>query len=256
MTSLINGIRKILLNRNTVTILAVFAGVIVLWFFYNMMVNNATNPKSVPVATRDITATEEITKEDFEYVKINSSFLKKASVVTSGNQLTGYYIANGTSVVEGAMFYRNQVVTKDKLEERDSENIPDGYSIYWLKVDNTSTYANSIYPGDKIDLWLKASVNGSIVYDEFINSIDVLQVKDSNGQNVFDTTVPKTPAWLSFAVKDDMLKYFKAIENTSGMQLYPVPRNKLYTTEGAEVSYSNDLLKDLIRNYAQIDVDE
>lgn len=252
MASIINGIRKIFLNRNTATILAVFAGVIILWFFYNMMVENAISPQKVPIATRDITATEIITAEDYEYVEVNSDFLKNASVIVNSNQLVGYYIANGTSVVKGAMFYKSQVVEKEDLVERDSENIPDGYSLYWLKVDNTTTYANSIYPGDKIDLWLKATDNGQIIYDEFIHSIDVLQVKDSKGQNVFDSTVPKTPAWLSFAVKDDMLKYFKAIENTTGMQLYPVPRNKLYTIEGQEVDYSNDLLKALIENYAQL----
>lgn len=76
MGNLIKNIKNVLLNRNTVTILAVLAGVIVLWFFYNMTVNNAINPQRVPVATRTITAKEMITSEDFEFVEINNGFYK------------------------------------------------------------------------------------------------------------------------------------------------------------------------------------
>lgn len=245
MGNIINNLRKFLLNRNTVTILAVLAGVIVLWFFYNMTVSNAVNPQRVPVATRDITATEEITSEDFEFVEVNSEFLKNASVITSTSQLVGRYVKNETSIKEGAMFYTSQVVDREDLKEREQEDLPNGYTLYWLKVDNTSTYANSIYPGDKIDLWLRASLDGQIVYDEFITSIDVVSVKDSNGQNVFDGNEVRTPAWLSFAVPTEMFEYLSWIGYLN-WDLYPVPRNKLYTIEGAETAYSNLALNQLI----------
>ena len=84
-----------------------------LWFFYNMTVSNAVNPQRVPVATRDITATEEITSEDFEFVEVNSEFLKNASVITSTSQLVGRYVKNETSIKEGAMFYTSQVVDRE-----------------------------------------------------------------------------------------------------------------------------------------------
>ena len=245
MGNIINNLRKFLLNRNTVTILAVLAGVIVLWFFFFFSVSNAVNPQRVPVATRDITATEEITSEDFEFVEVNSEFLKNASVITSTSQLVGRYVKNETSIKEGAMFYTSQVVDREDLKEREQEDLPNGYTLYWLKVDNTSTYANSIYPGDKIDLWLRASLDGQIVYDEFITSIDVVSVKDSNGQNVFDGNEVRTPAWLSFAVPTEMFEYLSWIEYLN-WDLYPVPRNKLYTIEGAETAYSNLALNQLI----------
>ena len=148
------------------------------------------------------------------------------------------------------MFYREQVVERSELQEREQETLPDGYTIYWLEVDNNTTYANSIYPGDKIDLWLRAEVDNNIVYDEFINSIEVVSIKDSSGQNVFDAESSGEPAILSFAVTFEMFEYLHLIEDIPDMDLFPVPRNELYTTEGAEVSYSNDQLKDLINNYA------
>ena len=58
--------------------------------------------------------------------------------------------------------------------DRDLEIIPENYKIYWLSVDNTTTYANSIYPGDKIDLWLLTKVENNYVYEPFITNIEVL----------------------------------------------------------------------------------
>ena len=92
---------------------------------------------------------------------------------------------------------------------------------------------------------LRASLDGQIVYDEFITSIDVVSVKDSNGQNVFDGNEVRTPAWLSFAVPTEMFEYLSWIEYLN-WDLYPVPRNKLYTIEGAETAYSNLALNQLI----------
>lgn len=253
MAGLLNSIRKIFLNRNTVTILAVIAGVIVLWFFYNMTLNNAINPKRVPVATREILATELITAEDIEYVEVNKSFLNNANnILTSSSQIINYYVNNGTSIPQGAMFYKNQVTTREEVSKTDFDNIPDGYTIYWLQVDNKSTYANSIYPGDKIDLWITGSdpQTRTIIYDEFINSIDVLEVKDSDGLNVFDDAENRTPAWLSFAVTDEMNTYLRVLER-SNFDIIPVPRNKMYTVAGKEVSYSNDNLTKLVESLYQ-----
>lgn len=251
MNNLVSKIKTIFLNRNTVTILGVLAGVIVLWVAYSITLNKAVNPVRVPVANKDIPAGTQITKEDIDYVEINSDALKKASVITYSSQLIGYYVTNGTSVTKGAMFYKSQVVDKSELVERELEVIPEGYTLYWLKVDNTVTYANSIYPGDKIDLWLKATVDGQNVYEEFITSIEVLSVKDSNMQNVFDVGSGRNPAWLGFAVKTDMYSYLHRIESLSGMKLYPVPKNKMYTNSGAETEYANIMLKDLIDSYSR-----
>ena len=90
MANLIQNIKNILLNRNTVTILAVLAGVILLWFFYNMTLDNAVNPQRVPIATRTITAKEMITAEDFEYVEVSGEFLHNANIITNSNELVGY----------------------------------------------------------------------------------------------------------------------------------------------------------------------
>lgn len=248
MNEQIKKLKTVLLNRNTIMILGVIAGVIVLWLAYTIVLGKAVDPQRVPVAVRDITAGTIITRDDITYVEVNPEVLKKAKVITSSSALIDYYVANGTSIPAGAMFYKDQVVEKSVLIERDVELAPKGYYIYRLKVDNNVTYANSIYPGDKIDLWLKTTVEGSLVYEEFIKSIDVLSVKDASGRNVFDTAEAGTPAWISFAVPREMFEYLKRVEYISSMQLFPVPRNRLYTEEGAETEYSNTRLLDYINS--------
>ena len=239
-------IKKLLLNRNTVTILGVLAGVIALWFAYSITLDKAVKPTRVPVAVKDIPAGSIITKEDFEYVDINSDVLKKASIITSSSQLINYYVNNNTSVTKGSMFYTSQVVKKDELVDRDLEIIPENYKIYWLEVDNTTTYANSIYPGDKIDLWLLTKVENNYVYEPFITNIEVLSVKDSKGQNVFDVNSGRTPAVLAFAVPNDIFVYLSKVGFLSGMKLYPVPINKNNADKDATTEISNKELQALI----------
>lgn len=239
-------IKKLLLNRNTVTILGVLAGVIALWFAYSITLDKAVKPTKVPVALKDIPAGSIITKDDIEYVDINRDVLKKASIITSSSQLINYYVNNNTSVTKGSMFYTSQVVKKDELIDRDLEIIPDNYKIYWLSVDNTTTYANSIYPGDKIDLWLLTKVENNYVYEPFITNIEVLSVKDSKGQNVFDVNSGRTPAVLAFAVPNDIFVYLSKVGFLSGMSLYPVPINKNNADKDATTEISNKELQTLI----------
>lgn len=239
-------IKKLLLNRNTVTILGVLAGVIALWFAYSITLDKAVKPTKVPVAVKDIPAGSIITKDDIEYVDINRDVLKKASIITSSSQLINYYVNNNTSVTKGSMFYTSQVVKKDELIDRDLEIIPENYKIYWLSVDNTTTYANSIYPGDKIDLWLLTKVENNYVYEPFITNIEVLSVKDSKGQNVFDVNSGRTPAVLAFAVPNNIFVYLSKVGFLSGMSLYPVPINKNNADKDATTEISNKELQTLI----------
>ena len=246
------GLKNLLTNRNAVTILAVLAGVIVLWIIYNMTLTKAISPVKVPIAKEDIPSGTLITSEMIEYAEVSSDFLRNASVITTSGRLVNYYVNRGTSVPKGAMFYNNQIVDKDNYIKRDIETTKEGYKLYWLQVDNNTTYANSIYPGDKIDLWLyvkSAQTENLIVYEEFIKSIEVLAVKDSAGNDVFDvSTNTRAPKWLEFAVTEELSDLLYKIEKLQGLKLYPVPKNKNYTNEGAEVEVANALLLDLIES--------
>ena len=129
MGSLLNTFKKFFTNKTTVTILGVVVGVAVLFGFYTYRVNNAVNPTRVPVATRTIAATEEITSADIKMEEIGSSFLTD-DIITSTNELVGKYINTGTSIPEGGMFYTSQIVEKEELPNSIFDEILVGYTIF------------------------------------------------------------------------------------------------------------------------------
>lgn len=248
MGSLLNTFKKFFTNKTTVTILGVVVGVAVLFGFYTYRVNNAVNPTRVPVATRTIAATEEITSDDIRMEEIGSSFLTD-DIITSTNDLVGKYINTGTSIPEGGMFYTSQIVEKEELPNSIFDEIPDGYTIYQLRVNNESTYANSIFPGDRIDLYMTTTQDDLIYFGEFIRSIEVLAVRDANGENVFDVTSGRTPAWLLFAVPTDMYRYLKVAEYIANVTITPVPRNRTYNTESGSTEITNEELLQMIQSH-------
>lgn len=253
MSGLVKTFQRFFTNKTTVTIVGVVAGLAVLVGFYLYRVNNQVNPVVVPVAKKELLATNEITKDDIEYVKVSNKFLKSADVYkkTDINNLIGKFVTTGTSIPKGGMFYTTQVVEKKELPNAIFDEIHEGYTIYQLKVDNTSTYANSIFPGDIIDLWMKTTENSLLVFGEFISNVEVLAVRDSAGENVFDVTSGRTPAWLLFAVPTEMYRYLKMTEFISGVSVIPVPKNNLVNPDTGSTQYSSQELLNIIMNESE-----
>lgn len=254
MGNLINNIKRFFTNKNTVTIVGVIVGVIVLWAFYNYRLNQAINPQRVPIAKRTILATEEITADDIDWVEVNRDLLKKSHIITNQSQLVGYRVNVGTSIPEGGLFYTSQVVEADDLPNSILDKIPEGYALFQFSVNNNSTFGNSIYPGDRIDIFLKTTdEEGRLVYGKFVESIEVLDVRDSQNQSVFDSATTRTPALLLFAVPDksddggkSIYELLSGANYISGMELVPVPRNKNYTAQQNETRVSSVDLRNLV----------
>ena len=126
-----NTFKKFLRNKNTVTILGVIAGVLVLYFSYNYRVKQAIEPVSVPVAKVTIGATKEITADMIDYVKLSSNYINKnPNVITDASQVIGKRVTTGTTIPTNGLFYYDQVVSADELPDAAFANIPDGYTIY------------------------------------------------------------------------------------------------------------------------------
>ena len=130
------------------------------------------------------------------------------------------------------------------------DEIPKDYAIFSLPVNSHSTYANSIYPGTRIDLYISTTdETGKQVYDPFITSIEVQRVRDSNGKDVFDQNPPGTPAELLFSAPNDLYQIlYIAVNEISGIQIVPVPRNKEYTYEGTETVFASETLKAMVES--------
>lgn len=256
MGNIVTTIKRFLSNKNTITILGVLLGVVVLYIGYNYRVDQAIDTISIPYAKKAITATSEITQEMIGTTEVLRSFVNsKDNLITQTNQLINNTdprcVTYGTSVPEGAFFYSEQVVSCSSAPNDPLQNMPDGYAAFSMSVNIHTTYGNSMYPGDYIDLYVKMTNDGKIIFGKLIESIEILDVRDSQGNSVFLTSEAKTPSELLFAVPEDLFWLLNVSSYVSGLELIPVPRNASYTSNPGETAVSSEYLRQLIRTYTQ-----
>ncbi|MBO7079889.1 MAG: hypothetical protein J6W64_08795 [Bacilli bacterium] len=244
-----NTFKTFFKNKNTVTILGIIIGVLVLYFSYNYRVKQAIEPVSVPYAKVSIAPTKEITAEMIGYVKVSSNFANsRSNLITNANDLIGKRVTTGTTIPANGLFYQEQVVSAEELPDAAFANIPNGYTIYALKIESVDeAYWNAIHPSHYIDLYLMTKDGEKLVYGKLIESIKVLDVKDSDGQHVFDKNGVATsvPSVFLFAVPDDMYLLLKKAE-LLGFKILPIPRNKSYTAKADDTEVKSQYLQQLI----------
>lgn len=252
MGSLINTIKRFLGNKNTVTILALLAGVIVIWAFYNYRVEEAITTVRIPYALEGIDTGKKIEADNINYKEITSSTLKDNDIITDVNYLNGKYVCIGTSIPTNGFFHESQICEKEELPGSIFDNLPEGYTIYTLKVNNEMTYANKIMPGDYIDLYMLAKTeDNQFLYGPLIESIEVLSVTDSSGKDVFWDSTAGDSAFLLFSVPNDYHKLLELTEEINAT-ITPVIRGASYTQNPGETYIPSQTLYDYVmRNAAQ-----
>lgn len=247
MGNLVNTIKKFVKNKNTVTILCILAGVVVLYFAYKSRVERAMTPIRVPYAKVVINAAEEITEDKIDYVNVSSDFLKKADIHRDKSQIVGKYVTTGTSIPVGGLFYKQQVVDRSSIQGSIYDNIPKGEKPFYLNVSNSSMYSTLIKPGDKIDLYLKAKdQNNKLIYGRFVEGVDVIAVLDRYGNDVYTLGETKDVEKILFSTPDEIYDVLKYVEFLTNVDLIPVPNNADYNTPGQRVT--NDALIDFIKS--------
>lgn len=251
MGNILTTIKRFLSNKNTVTILGVLLGILVLYIGYNYRVKQATTPVTVPYAKEELSSRTLITSDMIGYMEVSSSVVKDSpNLITNAQQLINQYVAFGTTIPANSLFYKSQVLSSDEMPDSAFENIPDNYTLYSLKVDLHTTYGNSIYPGNYIDLYFKGiDETQKVMFGKMIESIEVYAVKDSQGNHVFETTVEnRTPAEILFAVPNDMYELLMKAGYITGssIEIIPVPRNKSYSLNPGDTIVSSDYIKNFI----------
>lgn len=251
------GIKKFLSNKNTVTVVGVVVAVLVLYIAYNMRVQAAVNPISVPYAKEQIKPGIQITADMVGSMEVPPSMLA-GDVLRNPAEVIDKYSNADTLIPEGSLFYKRQVVEKEQLPANIILDYPKGYVLYNMPVSTESTYGNSIYPGNYIDIYLKATrkvVEGQtatddrIMYGKFLENVKVLAVKDSAGQPVFSNLdEQRSPAMIVFAVPSD---YYLLLKKASYLQTYdsvlvPVPTNESLKDEPGDIKMSSDSLRDWV----------
>ncbi len=230
-------IKKVFGNKNFVTFIAGLACIIILFFAYRYRIKQLTNPVSVPYAVQDIPARTEITEKMIDTVKVASSMITD-NVITSKSSIVGKYVNYNTFVPAGSLFYSAVLVNWESMPDSAWSNVITGNTLVSLPVSTTTTYGNSIYPGDKIDLYYKSvDTNGKLLLGSLIKGIEVIAVKDKNGNHIFKKSSSQQEASaLIFSVPESYHLLLRKAMYLDG-EIIPVPRNSSYdvtTTIGSE----------------------
>ncbi len=253
------GFKKFLQNKNTVTVIGVIAAIVILYVAYNMRVQSAINPVNVPYAKVQINPGTQITADMVGTRAVPPSMLE-GDVITSQINVIDKYSSADTVIPAGSLFYARTVVEKEQLPANIILKYPKGYVLYNMSVNTSTTYGNSIYPGNYIDIYLKA-VNklaegeemtadaDKIMLGKLLANVKVLAVKDSSGQPVFaNLDEQRTPAMVVFAVPEEYYILLKKAEylRTYDSTLIPVPTNESLKDDPGELEISSEQLKDWI----------
>lgn len=235
-------------NKNTVTIIGVVLILVILYFGYSTTIKNAVTPVSVPVAATTIQPRTLITEEMVTTTDIAAKAVS-GDIVRNTNDIIGKYSNVNSVIPKGSMFYSALLTTANELPDSAFVKVGKDEVPYNFPVTMDTTYGNSIYPGNKIDIYMKAeNTDGQIMVGKLVENIEVLAVKDSNGKHVFENTEEeRVPAFLIFGVNDEIniLLRKASYMDSFAVELFPVPHGGKVDTTG-QTQVSTQYLKDFI----------
>lgn len=248
MNNFMISVKRFFKNKNTVTILGVMAIIFIIFVGYRTAIDKAVEPRRIPIASQTIQPRTKITDKMIEYIDVASIAIQKNVIRTSG-QVIGKYSNYNTVIPEGSMFYTNVLVNEEDLPDSAFVNVPKGQVPYNFPVTMNSTYGNSIFPGNYIDIYMKAvNEEGKLMVGKLFENINVLAVKDSSGRNVFENSEEsRVPAFLIFGLTPEynILLRKASYMYSYSVELFPVPHGATIDAEGSTI-VSSQTLKDFI----------
>ncbi|MBR1376905.1 MAG: hypothetical protein IJ565_03730 [Bacilli bacterium] len=235
MNNILIGLKRFIGNKNIVTVIAVIIILGLLYWGYQSQINSSVNPVSVPVAKATIQPRTEITSDMISRIKVPKIAVSE-DVITNTTNIIGKYTNINVTIPAGSMFYNGILVNKEALPDSVFTDVKEGDIPYQFAVNIETTYGNSIYPGNMIDIYMKAKDdNDQIMVGRLLENVEVLAVKDSQGKNVFeDVNDTKAPAFLLFGVPEKIhILLRKAVYlKGEGVELFPVPHGGMVPVQG------------------------
>ena len=260
MNNFSNSLKRFFGNKNTVTIIGVLICILVLYVGYNYRIKQATTPVRVPYANQTIQPRTLITADMISYTEVLPSTLK-GKYILNANLIINKYSNYNTIIPAGSMFYSDAVINERDLPDSAFGAIPEGYTVVSFPVTMASTYGNSMYPGNYINLYFKAINEDTkkLVFGKLISNIEILDVKDSSGNHVFEnTSESRTPAYIFFAVPEQQhVLIRKAMYLTRiSAELIPVPNTATLTEEDTVVLDSQALAQFIIERTERYELED
>ena len=220
-----------------------------LFFAYRYQINRQVNPISVPVAADTIQPRTKITKDLIDYVDV-APIVIGDNVILDVDKIKDRYSNYNTVIPAGSMFYEETVIDEANLPDASLIKLDKGDVPYNFPVNVATTYGNSMFPGNYIDIYMKAQNNdGVLMVGRLLENIKILAVKDSSGRNVFEnTSETRTPAYLIFGLsnKNNILLRKASYMSSFSVELFPVPHGVNIEAETGETIVSSQTLENFI----------
>lgn len=245
------NLKQFLANKNVVTLLGIVLIVLVVYGFYNWRVNQATNPIRIPYANVTIPARTEITADMISYVDVPQTALRGNVLTNPQTQIIGMYTDVGSTIPVGSYFYNDVVVLKSELPDSYLIDIPQGTIAYSFDVDVTSTYGNSMYPGNYVDVYFKGIEDDKVMLGKLVENVKILAVKDNSGNHVFEGTgEQRQPSQIIFAVTSEIHRLLRSAEYLKDVELILVPTNVSYVEDNTDMIVTN-ITNEYIKAYIE-----
>jgi len=183
-------------------------------------------------------------------MSVPEAFIKVGDYYKTHSQIIGKYSNYNTVISKGSLFYKSLLTEEKYLPDAYRYDVPAGSTVINYPVNMSTTYANSIMPENYINIYFKAIIPASenegatedqIMFGKFIRDIEVLSVKDSQGQHVFENTDEvRTPAYMLFALPEEQAllikkaEYFTELSDVSYIEFIIIPRGSKYTAASGE----------------------
>ncbi len=247
MNNLKITIKRFIQNKNTVTIFVLMLCLAILYWAYWWRIEKAIEPVDVPYAKLALEPRHLVVASDVGTRKVAGKIVSNGSIIRSSSLIVDKYVAHDIEIPQDSLFYEGSVVEWEDLPSSLYEDIPEGNTIVALPVSLETTYGNSIFEGNYIDLYYSgANEDGKVMIGKFIESIKVLAVTDGSFNNIFEKTKNVAqPYYLIFSVPEDMHLLLRKALYLNGT-IFPVPRNAAYSTNPKPTKISSTYLQQFI----------
>ena len=134
MNNLSKSMKKLMGNKNTVTIIGVVLCIVILYIGYHYRISQEVKLTKIPYAIQNIQPRTQIKSEMVGYMNVPAAFLK-GSYYSDANDIIGKYSNYNTMIVEGSIFYTDLLIEEKNLPdsafiELDENYTPVNYNLY------------------------------------------------------------------------------------------------------------------------------
>lgn len=243
MGNLVANIKKFILNKNSVTILGVFACIIILYIGYTIRINQKVKFISVLYATQEIQSNTQITEEMFSTIKVNSDLLNKSpNIARSAKDIQDangefFYVNFDSTIPANSLIYKDMLIAKDDKPDSKLAKVKKGYQYEILEVDMESTLGNAISPGASIDIF--AYIDGTEkMYGRLYRNVEVVDVVNRDWVTTSGNK-EEDPDYLIILVKEEDYRLLEQAKRLREIELIPAPNNYSFEESGKETTISS-----------------